>query len=806
MNWKLITAVCISITTVSIPVNLIGCADEADAYDYYTSFFSQALTESDQFKPFYYTNLRFLYGETEQVATKDQTSAEWQGYCKNKVPLKDIRSLLFKYPSKHLQTILQHLKNKKPLTIPDSIKNNHFTKWLIHNKDKQAVQYLVFAKESEPYVTGDENSWEDYNRDSVKMSQLIVKGIQLHQATTNPFVQLRYGYQIVRLAHYSGQYQSCIQFYEAFVQNNPTQGILQTLARSLKAGAMKHLGKNAEAAYVFSTLFANEVVQRRSNYMSFYFSNNTENGILKPEDVTSFCKSNREKANVLGLFALHGSEFRLNELKQIAQLDPGSSLLELLMIREVNKHEEKYLHPFLLKEQGEKSWYSRYWYTTDQGRPNYDSILQLEKQETMQLAHFCHQVSQNPEVKNRSLFEVAAAYCSYMCNELSEASIYLEKARNYPMNPQLKDQWALTRLLVNINKQESLDSNFEAQLLPEIQWLAAKATKDPEWKKFYRNLFTDILAVRYKKQKNPVLQLLCIGAGERIFYKRTAWEGAFTNKALNFLRTELNAAQVEQLIHLIEGNRQSNWQKFLLANNTFTKDDVYDIAGTSLMREHRYEQAIGRLQRVSPAYYRNETFAFYLKANPFADLRYDTHKPTKQDTRTYNKTEFARTMHMLQQKSETGTNEEKARATYQMANGLYQISYWGNSWMQLAYEWSSGDGYNTTYNPGNWKYEYYGVFKAEELYLKAAALSNNQNFRAKCIWMAAKCAQKQNIVPTYALFSDYDEFEDAWESYTQTIRSNKYFDRFKSQYQSTPFYKEMINSCVYLQDYLKSSK
>ena len=140
-----------------------------------------------------------------------------------------------------------------------------------------------------------------------------------------------------------------------------------------------------------------------------------------------------------------------------------------------------------------------------------------------------------------------------------------------------------------------------------------------------------------------------------------------------------------------------------------------------------------------------------------------------------------------------------------MANGLYQISYWGNSWMQLAYEWSSGDGYNATYNPCNWKYEYYGVFKSEELYLKAAALSSNQNFRAKCIWMAAKCAQKQNVVPTYALFSDYDEFEDAWETYTQTIRSNKYFDRFKAQYQSTPFYKEMINSCVYLKDYLKSS-
>ena len=111
MNWKLIIAVCISITTVSIPVNLIGCADEADAYDYYTSFFSQALTASDQFKPFYYTNLRFLYGETEHVATKDQTSAEWQGYCKNKVPLKDIRSLLFKYPSKHMQTVLHHIKN-----------------------------------------------------------------------------------------------------------------------------------------------------------------------------------------------------------------------------------------------------------------------------------------------------------------------------------------------------------------------------------------------------------------------------------------------------------------------------------------------------------------------------------------------------------------------------------------------------------------------------------------------------------------------------------------------------------------------
>jgi hypothetical protein len=160
-------------------------------------------------------------------------------------------------------------------------------------------------------------------------------------------------------------------------------------------------------------------------------------------------------------------------------------------------------------------------------------------------------------------------------------------------------------------------------------------------------------------------------------------------------------------------------------------------------------------------------------------------------------------MKQLVQQSKTGTDVQKAKAYYQMANGLYQSGYWGNSWMLQEYWWSGNDGLNNTHKEGSWQREYFGAFKAEQFYLKAKELSKDENFKARCVWMAAKCSQKQLIVPGYESFSDYNLYEKASAQYAKDIRKNKYFAEFVKEYNKTSFYKDAFNSCVYLKDYVK---
>jgi predicted DNA binding CopG/RHH family protein len=68
--------------------------------------------------------------------------------------------------------------------------------------------------------------------------------------------------------------------------------------------------------------------------------------------------------------------------------------------------------------------------------------------------------------------------------------------------------------------------------------------------------------------------------------------------------------------------------------------------------------------------------------------------------------------------------------------------------------------------------------------------------------MAAKCAQKQHVIPVYESFADYDEYEKANEQYAKDFRKNRHFEDFVKNYRQTTTFTEVYNSCVYLKDYV----
>lgn len=797
MNWKHCFTVLTSLFLLCFPYNIIGCGGGEDPYDYYTSFFSQKLAGDESFRPFYYTSYRFLYDEMEPISTKELTSEEWISYSHQAATKKDVQHFVLKYSFKQMSAIYNHIEKNIALSVPDSVQQNSFTKWLIANKDLEALGYLMYAKQTEPFVTGDEDMWTDPNRDPIKMKALTKKGIQLWTAAKKDFIRLRYGYQITRLAHYSEQYEDCIKYYESYIQPNQTASVLQDLAVGLKAGALKHLGKREEAAYLFCQLFAQKGIKRRSNYVSFIFSTRDEElGGIEKEKVLAYCKTNEEKANVTAIYAMSSVNNNLADLKEIYSLAPTSPLLELLTIREVNKLEEKYLHPSLEKEKGNQIMYSWTLVGWDNDKPNYDSLYNESQQQVKAMISFCHQIAQNNLVPNKGLFEIAAAYTAYMIKDLSQAKTLLASAEKMKLTPAMKDQWMLTSLLVTLNEHKTLDAAFEQQLLPSVQWLEKKAASDEEWKKFYRNLFSEIIAIKYHQQHDIEKEVLSLGVADKMI-------GNYMNPAITFLRTKMLSKDVERLHLLMVSKTLSPWENYLLKSNSFTADDVADIAGTAYIREQDWNNAEKWLKQISKHYYKTENYSYYLAANTFADLTYDTHAPTSQDTVKYSKLKFVQKMKQLVQQITSGNPQQQALAYYQMGNGLYQASYWGNSWMLQEYGWSGNDGVSNNYEKGNWKREYYGVYQAEANYLKAKELSKDISFQARCTWMAAKCSQKQLSVPTYESFTDYDLYNKAYEQYGKDIRKNKYYSAFVKTYSKTTFYKEVFNSCVYLRDHVK---
>lgn len=766
----------VNLFLIVFPYNIIGCGPEADPYDYYTSFFDNSISDVKGYKPFYYTGYSFLYDEKEPADQSEKVSNEWAAYCG--IPnAKDAYRFVNKLDRKDINNLYFNIEKNQSLKIPDSVKNNSMTSYFIKSKDLEGLGYILYAKQVEPFVGGSADDWEPIKRDSVKMVKLAKNGAQLYKAAKTDFFRLKYGYQVMRLYHYSNNFPEVLSFYEE-IKNNPTQSILQQLCLSLKAGALYHFNKKEEAAYLFSKAFASSPVKRISNYISF---NWTLDSNFNKQKYLSWCKNNSEKAVMLALFALGSHNNDIQTLKEIYLLDPSSSQLEILSIREINKLEEKYFSPSLYKDQGGKKIYYSWTYEGE------DSIYNESKKEADELSDFLHRVSQNNNVKNPGLFEVGAAYTAFMIKDYKSAKKYLSLSDKMNLSAKIRDQWAMTNLLVTINEKEKIDLAFEEQILPSVQWLEAKAKKDEDWKKFYRNLMSEIIAKKYHKQGDIYKEAMSIGASDWIFT---------TGNGIEFLRNNLSIKDVQDLYALLQKTQPGKFEQYLITHNSIKKNDVIDFSGTAYLREYDFANAINWLKKSSDKK--------VISTNPFIDLTYDREEQLHSETKFFTtKIAFAEEMLKLKKAVETD-KANAAKYYYKMANGFYNMTYYGHAWELVQYYRSGADGYYIPKNATAFQKEYYGCFTAEKYFQKAMQSSTDENFKARCLFMMAKCSQKQVRHPQYDDFGDkYDQYEVAEKEYWPKFKNNKYFTELIKDYNATPFYNQAFNTCSYLRDFIK---
>jgi hypothetical protein len=787
MNWKIFTIVCIDLFAICFPYNILGCAGgEEDPYDYFVSFYHRDLGDEPGYEPFYYTNYRFLYDSEEPVNTAGLTSSEWVGYAGNKFDKKAAYAFVCEFALKDISNLYYNIEKNQPLNVPDSVSNNDMSRYFTASKDLEALGYLIFAKKAEPHVTGSWTSWEPITRDTVAMGKLMKNGRQLYGAAKNDFIKLRYAYQIMRLAHYSQRYKECIQVYNELVQPNSVNSVLKDLSISLYAGAMLKQGENLKAAYKFSKLFSKSSVKRVSNYMSFDWCVKRLDEKQR-QQCLALGKTNEEKANILALFILGSNQNEFNALRTIYTLNPMSKVLELLTLREIHKLEENYFTPSL----------------------NDSKSTPENTAEVAQLVQFCKELASGNST-NKAFYSLTAAHAAMMMKDYSAATELLEATKKMPLNQKLKDQLTMTSLLVTINSKPALDAAFEEQLMSSVQWLEKKAALDPEYAKFFRRLFADILYNKYRKMTSgqQIKYMLCSGVADHIQEKFVKDSWGYYSNSLYKLRTEMKAEQVEQLVALMESKKLNRFEKYLVEKSAFKKDDVNDVAGTTWLRQFNFAAAEKWFRKVPAAYYKGEPFSTYMAANPFADLILDTHAPTKQDTVRYTKLSFTEKMIRLEKQLVSVTDKEaKAKIYYEMAKGFYHMSYWGNSWMLVEYGWSTyiSDEEKTA----RAKDEYYSVAKAEDYYLKAAELSTDRNLRAKSVFMAAKCDQKQfeKNIPVEFSYETPQKYRTALREWTTDFnKRNGYYDKLVKDYGSTAFYKEAFSTCSYLKDFATRKK
>lgn len=795
MNWKICLTAFVSAAMISFPQNIIGCSGEGNPYDYYASFFHNNLPDAKAYKPFYYVGGTYLYDENEPQTVSEVLASEWSAYTAGQATEKDAAQFVNKFAWKDLNNLYFNLEKNQPLKIPDSVKRNSMTGYFMQSKDLEALGYLMYAKKVEPFAIGD--LWEPLNRDSLKMDKLVKNGKQLYNAAKKDIFKLKYAYQVLRLAHYSNRYTDVINWYDEYSATiNNTKTVLQPLCLALKAGACMRSGRQKEAAYLFSKVFSQTTTKRISNYLGFAWSINREED---RSNYFSYCKNNSEKAWLHAMFGLNSGDHEIKTLETVFDLDPTNDALEVLAVREVNKMEEKYLTPLLQKKPGGRSFYG-YWSDDDA-----EAKLTTGEGKAKELADVLHKIAQSGKTGNSALFETSAAHVAYMLRDWGNARKYVAAAQKMPLTNKVKDQLTLTDLLVTIGEKNTIDAAFEEQLVPGLQWLEAKAKAEKpspvggyyevnQWAFFYRNLMSDVLAKRYHEQGNLPKEVLCMGAADQI-------DNSFSFvSAINFFREKCGSSEVEQLFALMNGKQQNRFEKYLIGFNKIKKSTVTDFAGTAYLRDNNYAKAAEWFAKTE------DKKSITINTNPFINLLYDREERLPSEAKfSTTKLAFALEMQDLLKKA----NADKANAGnhyYKYALGLYNMTYYGHAWQLVEYGRSGSDGYYMPQDATNFQKEYYGCFAAESYFKKAMEASSDKNFKARCLFMMAKCNQKRVRRPQYDDFNgtdSWDKYDAANKNYWPQFKYNQYFPQLVKEYGNTPFFKEATTSCSYLRDYVR---
>jgi hypothetical protein len=288
-----------------------------------------------------------------------------------------------------------------------------------------------------------------------------------------------------------------------------------------------------------------------------------------------------------------------------------------------------------------------------------------------------------------------------------------------------------------------------------------------QWRSIYRNLMSEILAKRYHQQGDLAKETLCIGAADHMMKGQQDYYGYMNG--VDFLRNNLMSADVERLYALVDSKQPNKFESYLLTHNSVTRKDKKVI-----------------------------------NKNPFADLLYDREEQLVSEKKfSSTKLAFAQEMQKLEQAAKLPATA--AKSYYKLASGMYNITYYGHTWELVQYSRSGSDGYYIPKDATDFQKEYYGAYKAHDYFEKAMKASTDKNFKARCLFMMAKCVQKLEHQPQYNEYSsgNWDKYDEAQKAYWPKFMNNKYFPQFVKEYGSTAFYKEVFNSCSYLRDFVK---
>lgn len=690
-----------------------------------------------QYSPFY----NGAYCDDHNIACNDVNVDEWSKYFDGKVTKEALKYWLYKAEPKEVNNMIFTIKGTtkaNPVLSEESKKN---TLLGVQPTDKTVpfLYYLGFAKRNEKFAVKTFNYWDDTPKEATNDAEAISKqiegGIKLMGNVKNAFLKERYIFQVTRLFYNNAQFKEAIDFYAQNENLLSKDYSMKWRTLGYVAGSHYKQKDYSKANYLYSLIYDNFEPQKKAVYLSFHPQENAD-----WEKSLAMAKSDREKTVLWQMFGIYADPKRA--INEIYKIDPKSDQMDLLLMRLVNIEEEKFTETLMRKP----------------GMTLEDPAINSEPTKTVSLI-----ASQN-KTSNPVIWNLAAAYLNYSIKEFSEGDKFLKAAeKQKASNELIEAQYHIISLCGKLHRAKYIDAKLEKDLLPDV-------------KKIFDQKTSGIASLRINFAKQWTRNVLAVlFAGNEEFEKAEMIQPRTIQDRFN------NTANIKKMIAYFEDPKHSELEEFFIKEAIYRKGDYQQLLGIRYAQQDKLDSSLIYLKA-------SDTYNTNLLGNPFTIHINDCHDCDHAAVQKIKYTEATFIEKMIEMKNKAKTTKSEAAQNYFLvANGFYNMTYFGNARNFYMNAVSTNDFY--------YDYDKRGMVPendcslALKYYLLAKENSNDKEFKAKCTFMAAKCEQNA-------------WFMNIPKGYVGDFKAGKYLKQLKAEYASTKYYTEVLKECGYFSTYV----
>jgi hypothetical protein len=758
-----------------------GWGPESDVYYFYNLFYQKNIS-GPEYYPFLRSDDHTFYEQDSVTSLSNQGSLQLWKKLLPKWTTDEINQTLLSPTDEEFQ---QHWNGKKS------------------GIELSAKQYMQFARQcSDLFMYRVRDSW-DYqdilDNEIPDVAPILKEGIKLFNAEKEPALKLRYGYQVIRILHYSKQYQNAVDFFNDKIESRFEKNEMYYYALDQVAGCYYSLEDFEQAAYFYVQVFNQSVDRKKSAFVSYSFCTRQE------AEGKSHFQTTDDTIGYIVLKSLRSFSDDLDGIQALMNIAPADEKAELLFMRAINNVER------------------RIWPThVGMGEKILPYLEDQDKQRVKDLQQIANAAFTNPKISNKDFWMLSGSYLAFLNNDLSQARSKLSPIKSVAFADQ---------------------KEILSHLYDVFSWHTISGTEE----KYLSAILDDVIsenAFNNYDLLSPAWKYLILDQVAHLYYTNGQLAKAFlAHNNLEAINAISSLLLIDDLLAFTAKKDKNDFEKILMRrastmpNNASPKDYLQFVKGLYYLQQGDAKTAYALLNTSSLNSGDSPSEEIYL--GDYVSAKIFSNNITEcfncEDTvmvdsvflsplfsfiqPAFSKAELALYLTKLDSLTQDAKPWKSKLAHYLLANyyfnvantGYYRGTLSGQSnccsyhYFFSEYEHHSvasdliahREGYNLSDIADHYKSDNGLAKKAYDHYAEVIAKSDDKELNARCLYMMAKC--ELNEYYNVATDLPYDGYDGTVDADTKPYKNS--FKQLKKEYTDTKFYKMIIRECSFFRYY-----